>query len=937
MGKLILDGKAEKFGGGMNTNLERVQLESGVFSTLKNVDHRPMRKRKGAVEHNTTGTTDDRIESLFQFSKARRTEIRLFAQIWDNSGSNWPVIELTDNPPSTGTSIGTERMAGITGVVRPSWAVLTDIMLYADKARQGKYFTGERSTLRRVMYYNQGSAPNISPDSAEDITAELRDDGNTLEASIILDAANDQLYIASQYKINRLYFNLGTSVNANVETLVVQYHNQSYLWATVANMDDDTLSGGATMAIDGGVSWDIADNDQPVWMFGQHAYWYKISATGLTDTIDIISITGERVLNSDDTPAFGTLQNVWDGLPITAVEAQVYRASTTGKEHAFSGDNIYIGNLDTSDYVYFNFPFPIYGLLIDVGNTPHKNLATVTPGLDCQFVANVNDDTLDYVIIHTEQDWISLGFEPGMDVAVTVTTTGGNAGTFNVHSISGRTMFFRGNTLAASESGKAGTKFEYTAAVDLTNATTTFEAYNDVGGWTGLGTVTIDGTNGLTESGLVLWDEKVVNFSEKPFSDSQYSSYWYRMHVNERLTRSVNIGIQGLIYPIGDQNVGQIATVEDGMQSTFGLARTVASWKDRAVWSFDFLPHYVYISARLGFNVLNGLDFGVIRVGDGRSNAILRTIQFYNELFVFQEEKGPKGGCVTVIEGDRPAEYGTLVMSDEVGIMNAECAAMVDGVSIARSTGKGFSEERQKLLFWLSRKGVFVTDGQVIYQIDAEIANYFDPRKTNSIRRGYEERHSLTHDKQRNKIVIDLVTGASATAPNTTLCYDLVEGRWSEDTPAQPFACRANVQAASGDIPVLQIAGGTADGKVYQVNQTDDDVSTAIDMDIVMELDMEGKRAIFEKAVLRFKRESSGNISWSVARNGSTTFGNSRTISMTNAVGTDTYIRENWNVGAILGDHFSLRIRNNESGKPVTLHDLGLRISEVETHGAAAD
>jgi hypothetical protein len=85
--------------------------------------------------------------------------------------------------------------------------------------------------------------------------------------------------------------------------------------------------------------------------------------------------------------------------------------------------------------------------------------------------------------------------------------------------------------------------------------------------------------------------------------------------------------------------------------------------------------------------------------------------------------------------------------------------------------------------------------------------------------------------------------------------YDLEDKTWKFDNPAQPFSCCAEVEAASGDVAVLQVAGGTADGTVYQINYGDSDVSTAIDAYATMELDGTGADILMRDMILRASGE----------------------------------------------------------------------------------
>jgi hypothetical protein len=170
-----------------------------------------------------------------------------------------------------------------------------------------------------------------------------------------------------------------------------------------------------------------------------------------------------------------------------------------------------------------------------------------------------------------------------------------------------------------------------------------------------------------------------------------------------------------------------------------GNAVSCAAWRDRNVMNFSKFPQYAYISAEGDPQVLNGLNFGVIEVGDGRTNKILCYRRFYNEMLVWQEEKGIEGGCTTLLQGFSPTTFGKRVISSKVGIMNSKCAEVVDGVLVSTAT----DERIKTLAFWLSRYGVMVTDTLSVTSISDDIQNYFDPTDSNSIRLGYEDKHWL--------------------------------------------------------------------------------------------------------------------------------------------------------------------------------------------------
>ena len=443
-----------------------------------------------------------------------------------------------------------------------------------------------------------------------------------------------------------------------------------------------------------------------------------------------------------------------------------------------------------------------------------------------------------------------------------------------------------------------------------TTASTTIDAADYWNGtaWTTLSlSATNEGTNGGANSGFVTWARKVARKSN--FNSSSYHAYWYRFSFDKVLSASLTWSIQTLPY----FDINDISTT----------GQTNATWKDRM--SYSFQDNYIHFSVKNKPMVLNGDDYGLIGAGDGRKNKVKAMVRFYNELFAFQEEKGRDGGCLTVIEGDAPENYSKLVLSTQIGIMNAKCVAVLEDVDISE-----LNKERPifKALFWLSRYGVFKCDGRVVKNVSGGIANFFDATQSEVVRVGYEDKHWLEWDPTYNVLRIGLVSGGSATEPNIFLVYNPVTGVWGTDTLGQDLSCMTNVEAASGDISVLQY-GGTQDGFVMQFNTTTNDTaasSTAIDADVIMELDSEKDRLRVKQELMKCKVQSAGDISRSVSINGNTTYTNARTIGMTARIAGESYRREEKLTDDIEGEHLSFRWRNNTASQSMYLLDVEFRL-----------
>jgi len=368
--------------------------------------------------------------------------------------------------------------------------------------------------------------------------------------------------------------------------------------------------------------------------------------------------------------------------------------------------------------------------------------------------------------------------------------------------------------------------------------------------WDGDSLVTVgtdvDGTNGMSNAGWITFPR--VASQPRQFGTSKYHAHWYELIWDAEISADTVIEI--LVMPYFDI-------------SEFGMSATNCIWKDRGCYSFDRWGSYIYVSGADTPMVLNGFDYGILKAGDGRANKIVSMKRFYNEMIVWQEEKGPEGGCVTIFEGYSPTTFGKLVLSSKIGSMNAKCQAVVDGVLTATAT----DETIKTLAFFLSRYGVCATDGRTISIISDDIRNYFDPSETECIRSGYESEMWLEHDPFENVLRIGLVSGSSATLPNVFPVFDLVTKTWGFDTPAQELSCMANVGNSSGNTPVAQVAGGIDDGFIYQLNYGTNDVSTAINSSITIELSDGGLFLNLDELLLICKAQAAGDMALALYEN----------------------------------------------------------------------
>lgn len=502
-------------------------------------------------------------------------------------------------------------------------------------------------------------------------------------------------------------------------------------------------------------------------------------------------------------------------------------------------------------------------------------------------------------------------------IEVQVGTTAGYYETYGATSVSLDALASAKLIYVLSAEPLQGIYIDVGEIIDTNGTDMTSVKYWNGAAFTTVGTIT-DGTNGLGNSGWITFPRQSA-VQPTQFGTNKIYGYWYELtSPAQTMPADMNVGFYTMPY-------FDIEEIGKGVSN--------CAWKHRGCYSFTLFGEYIYVSASYLPLALNGDDFGVLIAGDGRSNKVVAMRRFHNELMVWQEEKGVEGGCITLFQGYDPSNYGSLLLSSKVGTMNAKSVAVVDGVLTSTAT-----EERIKTLaFCLSRYGVCATDGKTVSVISDDIQNYFDPSKTECIRRGYENEMWLEHDSSKNILRIGLVSGSSATVPNIFPVFDLVDKTWSFDNPEQELSCMTEIESdaaftidsVSYDPAVIQVGGGVDDGFVYQLNVGKNDVTTAIDGYLTMELNDGGEHIQLTEVMLRAKAvaTSAGNITVTFTKN--TIADGTKTLSMSPEIATQTIRRHRFPVN-ICDQNISIKLQNNAASKTMELLDMGLKTGIYE-------
>lgn len=778
--------------GGCNTVLETQQIPMGGYSMVQNMrdTHPGKKKRKGQRVQHATADSTNTVISLYQFVKNRIPEKHFFAQMSDDD-----VLSASTAPPGVGGgTFGSESFVGSAGSIPASWSNIKDTLLFSNGVDQHQIYHGTLTYIDRIIHYNGTAAPDNVPTIGYDYSDEATDGLTT--TAVILDSwdtyANFEcVFIKTPVPSSSQTFTVSLP-NGTASVLSGYYWNGA--WTQVTSLSDGTEA--LTLDVAPATAWEVGD-----------------TITGATSgkTCIIVAKKTDLIYQISTRSGAFTLGEVLSNGTYTADQGAAHPTVTT---FAYTGTVSWTLPTDAiPNYMY--------------GECGYWMQFRVSVALDAEVEVTKVQFTSAWQDISNIWDSIPVPVIETQFFNVTADTYK----TFGYTSIEIDSAIATDRIYFASSDPIAGVYVDVGTKPNTTAATTVNAMYYWNGiAWASVGTIT-DGTAGLSNSGWITFPR--VTAHKQQFNKNQYYAYWYYFTVDKTLNNDVILSLYTQPYfSIADFGKGYCNTV----------------WKERAIYGFD-RDQYIYVSAKGNPQILNGDDYAILEAGDGRSNKPLAMHSFHNELMVWQEEKGKEGGCLTLFEGYSPETFGKLLLSTKIGTMNAKSVAVIDGVYTSTKT----DEVIGKIAYSLSHYGVFMTDGRYVTAVSDDIQNYFDPLESECIRKGYENQMWLAHDTAYNVLRLGLVSGSSATTCNVFPVYDLVDKTWSFDVFEQKLSCMTEVEADSGNVNVIQMAGGTGDGFVYQSNYGDNDVTTLINSYIDIELNASGREMELRNVIVTAK------------------------------------------------------------------------------------
>jgi hypothetical protein len=781
------------FRGGCNTFNAVENLPSGSFSMVQNErnQHPGFMPRTGYTKLHATADNTNKVKSIYQFSKGRRIEKHLFAQMGDDD-----VLEATNAPPvvtyevmTLDVSPATDWAAGdtITGQTSGKTCLCVAKLTattYSVINRSGAFTLGEivGVTGTAAKLADQGAA-NPTFAGGEFGTQVFSGTASSIPAS--WSNLNDLMIFSNGVDQHQIY--------AGTENF--PFHFGTYSSASALPLIPVTGKDYTLQMIDG-----LATTTADLAALGTNA----------TDCIIICCpVVPDRVkltIGTKNTTASNAAVNYFNGSWTAVTALSDGTVSDATKTISGTGTMSWTQPTDAiANYMFGKSGFWLkitFSAALSAGTT----VSACTYGAGFQPIQNVWDGTRQSVI---ESRFFDNSLGTYATYSYASIAIGGMVGSETVPDY----LYFNSfdNIIAF-----------YTDPTSVPS-TTASTAISEVATWTGTAwtavTNLVDGSSGFTKPGWTTFTKSTAA-QKLQFQGANYYSYWFRVAITTGKTLSVSTVVSLYTMPAFDIN------------DNFTVGQCSIAWKHRAVYASP-TDQFLYVTAQNQPMVLNGSDFAVLEPGDGRSNKPVAMRLFKNELMVWQEERGPDGGCFTLFEGYTPETFGKLLLSAKLGALNNQSAEVVENIVVS----EGQDVQVKTVVFVLSHYGVYMSDGMNCTFVSDDIRNYFDPHKTECIRRGYENEMYLFYDASEGILRLGLVSGGSATTCNIFPVYDLIDQKWTFDKYAKNMSYMAEVEAGSGDVSVLQVCGGVDDGRIYQMNNGTTDDGTAIDAYCTMEFD----------------------------------------------------------------------------------------------------
>lgn len=391
---------------------------------------------------------------------------------------------------------------------------------------------------------------------------------------------------------------------------------------------------------------------------------------------------------------------------------------------------------------------------------------------------------------------------------------------------------------------------------DLNNTavtnTMTFKYWKPIDdAFTTVGTIddsTSQNSYSIARSGVVQFDaENLVSEGPRNFAGNPIQLYYYEISWDSAFVDDETGDEVGIWEVAGAYAPKTILKKYDG----------VAEYNGRAVFfPGEFYENgFDYSSEGKGY-ILRGSDAGSTGgiFGTGEVNAF---IQFYS--YGILSTKNPPG--LFVWEGKIPSKFDELRLTTDKGVVAPHTLLVIEDAV------KLFSADRSvHAAIFLSRDGVYMTDGQTIRLSSLEISDYWDTNSAPYIEPSYADISYAWIDYNERTVHIAVPINTTGSGTQTTCNYEIVynylTGEWYDRHIRTP-AMAAGISLIGSDNGRYAYTGDYA-GKVYRTGYGTDDSGSAINSYLITSdifpYNSPSLAARYRRLFVKAKSQTSGNI-----------------------------------------------------------------------------
>ena len=331
--------------------------------------------------------------------------------------------------------------------------------------------------------------------------------------------------------------------------------------------------------------------------------------------------------------------------------------------------------------------------------------------------------------------------------------------------------------------------YENTAAQVIDNV-----EYWDGDSWasaTGLDDETDENSKSFAKTGWIWWDATNSTPYRRELEGDPVPGYWYRLSWDGTLSTDVRI------YLISYATFPEALPAYDGC----------IEFKNKLfLWGDPEFPNRLRYSATGKPDCFSGADSGWTDAF-GNMSKITCCVRFYNELVVFKEDS------VWLLEGNSPANFGSLKIADTVGLASPQTARTVE----AGYPGM-HADEPLSIVIWQDTDGVYVLDGRKPRKVSLPVDHYFNPEYSSTV-------IATANIKTLNCFTDPVNNEYHLLLPSSELVYNYVSDEWYPPWERHiDLLCGVNFKGGDNRDYTY---GGDGDGLVQRLENDTTDKTTS--------------------------------------------------------------------------------------------------------------